>query len=101
MKWRGRKINAVNEVQLFNLKNDKEEQYNIANQHPEKVKELMILIEEGRQELGDHDRIGKGARFFDSDPKTERIDTYNNWNNRNRIVSNRRLVFIVNINTKV
>ena len=44
----------------------------------------MTLIEEGRQELGDHDRIGKGARFFDADPKTERIDTYNNWKNRNK-----------------
>ena len=92
MKWRGRKINAVNEVQLFNLKNDKEEQYNIANQHPEKVKELMTLIEEGRQELGDHDLIGKGARFFDADPKTERIDTYNNWKNRNKNKSQKQKI---------
>lgn len=84
MKWRGRKINAVKEVQLFNMKNDKEEQYNLAEQNPEKVKELMLLIEEGRKELGDHNRIGKGARFFDDSPKTQRIDEYNKWKNNQK-----------------
>jgi arylsulfatase A-like enzyme len=84
MKWRGRKINAVKEVQLFNMKNDKEEQYNLAEQNPEKVKELMLLIEEGRKELGDHDRIGEGARFFDDGPKTQRIDEYNKWKNNQK-----------------
>jgi|TARA_B100001093_G_scaffold431995_1_gene428274 arylsulfatase len=84
MKWRGRKINAVKEVQLFNMKNDKEEQYNLAEQNPEKVKELMLLIEEGREELGDHNRIGKGARFFDDNPKTHRIDEYNKWKNNQK-----------------
>jgi len=79
MKWRGRKINAVKEVQLFNLNNDKEEQYNLADQYPEKVEELMVLIEEGHIELGDHDRIGEGARFYDDAPKTQRIDEYNKW----------------------
>jgi hypothetical protein len=39
----------------------------------------MLLIEEGREELGDHNRIGKGARFFDDNPKTHRIDEYNKW----------------------
>ena len=82
MQWRGRKIDAVNEVQLFNLKNDKEEQYNLAEQHPEKVKELLVLIEEGRNELGDHDLIGNGARFYDDSPNTQRIDEYNNWKNK-------------------
>ena len=81
MKWRGRKIEAVKEVQLFNLKNDKEEQYNLATQYPEKVKELMVLIEDGRTELGDHDSIGDGARFYDDSPKTQRIDAYNKWIN--------------------
>lgn len=79
MKWRGRKIDEVKEVQLFNLINDKEEKYNLASQHPEKVKELMLLIEQGRKELGDNNQIGKGARFFDDAPKTERIKEYNKW----------------------
>lgn len=81
MKWAARKVEAVDEILLFNLKNDKEEQYNLADQNPEKVKELMLLIEEGRKELGDHDRIGEGARFFDNNIKTQRIDDYNKWKN--------------------
>ena len=79
MKWRGRKIDKVDEIQLFNLINDKEEQHNLADQYPEKVKELMKLIEEGRKELGDNNRIGEGARFFDDAPKTGRVDEYNEW----------------------
>ena len=39
----------------------------------------MVLMEEGRKELGDHDRISEGARFFDHAPKTQRIDAYNKW----------------------
>ena len=81
MKWAARKVDEVKEVLLFNLKNDKEEQFNLAAQYPEKVKELMALIEEGRKELGDNNRIGEGARFFDEDPKTQRIDEYNRSEN--------------------
>ena len=81
MKWAARKVEAVEEVQLFNLKNDKEEQYNLAEQYPGKVKELMVLLEEGRYELGDHDLIVNGARFYDSGPKTQRIDEYYKWKN--------------------
>ncbi len=79
MKWRARKIDAVHEVQLFNLMNDKEEKHNLASEYPEKVDELMQLIEEGRKELGDNNRIGAGARFFDEAPKTQRIEEYNTW----------------------
>ena len=84
MKWAARKVEAVEKAQLFNLNNDKEEQYNLTDQYPEKVKELMQLIEEGRKELGDHDRIGEGARFFDTGSKTERIDAYNKWKNNQK-----------------
>ncbi len=41
--------------------------------------ELTKLIEEGRKELGDNNRIGQGARFFDDASKTKRIDEYNKW----------------------
>jgi len=81
MKWAARKVERVKEVQLFNLKNDKEEQHNLAEQHPEKVKELMLLIEDGRKELGDNNKIGEGARFYDSNSKSQRIDEYNKWKN--------------------
>ncbi|OHX64644.1 sulfatase family protein [Flammeovirga pacifica] len=77
MKWAKRKIDGVDEVQLFHLTKDKEEKNNVAGQYPEKVKELMIAMEEARIELGDKDRIGKGVRFFDDAPKTERIVDYN------------------------
>ncbi|MGL1886798.1 MAG: sulfatase [Reichenbachiella sp.] len=82
MKWRGRKIDRIEEIQLFNLTKDKEEKVNLAAQYPQKVKELMLLIEEGREELGDNNRIGEGARFFDDAPKTKRIEEYNKWENR-------------------
>lgn len=82
MKWRGRKIDKVDEIQLFNITKDIEEKYNLAEKYPEKVKELMLLVEQGRKELGDNNRIGEGARFFDNNPKTLRIEEYNHWLNK-------------------
>jgi len=84
MKWAARKVDRVTEIQLFNLKNDKEEQHNLATQYPDKVKELMLLIEEGRKELGDNNKIGEGARFFDDVSKTKRIEEYNKWKNKGK-----------------
>ena len=69
MGWWARMIDEVKEVQLFDLKNDISETTNVAQQHPEVVKRLMAKIEKAREELGDADRIGKGARFFDTEPK--------------------------------
>lgn len=81
MGWWARKIDAVSEVQLFDLVNDKEEKYNLADKYPEKVKGLMIAIEQARKELGDKDVIGSGARFFEDKPRTARIVKYENWKN--------------------
>ena len=39
----------------------------------------MLLIAEGRHELGDNNRIGQGARFFDDAPKTTRIEEFYEW----------------------
>ncbi|MBS2211303.1 sulfatase [Carboxylicivirga mesophila] len=83
MKWRGRKIDQVDEIQLYHLSTDKEEQHNLADKYPEKVKKLMKMIEEGRKELGDNNQIGQGARFFDDEPKTERIQIYHEWERNN------------------
>ncbi|WP_281613101.1 sulfatase [Flammeovirga sp. SubArs3] len=77
MKWAKRKIDGVSEIQLYNLSTDKEEQFNVADQYPEKVKELMSKIETARKELGDKDRIGENVRFFDNAPNTQRIEEYN------------------------
>jgi arylsulfatase len=79
MGWWARKIDAVDEVKLFNIVNDKAEKYNLADQYPEKVSELMTAIEQARLELGDKDIIGSGARFFDDASKTERITQYEEW----------------------
>lgn len=81
MGWWARKIDAVDEVKLFNIINDKAEKYNLSDQYPEKVSELMTAIEQARLELGDKDIIGSGARFFDDASKTERITKYEEWSN--------------------
>ncbi|WP_299668349.1 sulfatase [uncultured Polaribacter sp.] len=77
MGWWARKIDAVDTIKLYNLKEDKEEQYNLANKYPEKVKELLAVIEKGRIELGDNNKIGNGARFFENKQKNKRIIKYN------------------------
>jgi arylsulfatase len=81
MGWWARKIDAVDQVKLFNMVNDKEESNNLASQYPEKITELMSVIEQARLELGDRDIIGSGARFFDSNSKSERISKYEKWSN--------------------
>ncbi len=63
--WWGRMIEAVPETQLFNLNEDPGETTNVAAQHPEAVASLMKRIERAREELGDIDRTGTGARFFE------------------------------------
>ena len=65
LKWWGKKIDAVDDVLLFDLMNDKEERYNLADEHPEKVEQLMQVAEAARKELGDKEIIGEGVRFYD------------------------------------
>ena len=79
MGWWARKIDAVDEIKLFHIKYDKEEKYNLADQYPDKVSELMSVIEKARLELGDKNIIGTGARFFDDGPRDLRIKEYENW----------------------
>jgi arylsulfatase A-like enzyme len=81
MGWWARKIDAVEEVKLFHISVDKAEKYNVADQYPDKVSELMAALEQARSELGDKDRIGRGARFFDEEPTRERISEYEQWEN--------------------
>jgi arylsulfatase len=79
MSWWARMIDEVKEVQLFDLGNDVGETTNVAERHPEIVARLMKLIEAARIELGDCDRIGSGARFFDPEPKRPDIEKYKSW----------------------
>jgi len=54
---------------LFDLETDIGERTNVADRHPEVVARLMQLAEEAREDIGDYDRAGKNARFFDPQPR--------------------------------
>jgi len=47
---------------LFNVVTDISSEHNVADQHPEIVKELMALAEKGRADLGDNKRPGANQR---------------------------------------
>ena len=70
--WSGRMIDAVPETQLYDLDNDISEKYDVADKHPEIVARMMKLVEKARADLGDYNRVGKGARFFDPNPPATR-----------------------------
>ena len=66
--WSARMIDAVTRTQLYDLDADIEERHDVADQHPDVVERLMRLVARAREDLGDYDKIGKGARFFDKEP---------------------------------
>lgn len=70
-----RYVDEVPEHQLFHLGTDVAETQNLADERPEIVRKLSEFSERARQELGDYDRIGRGARFFDEGPKRPGMDT--------------------------
>jgi len=57
---------------LFDLDADIGESTDVANEHPEVVARLGALLEKACSEIGDHNRIGSKARFFD--PQRKRPD---------------------------
>ncbi|MCX6327659.1 MAG: sulfatase [Bacteroidia bacterium] len=59
----------IREPMLFNLVEDNREQIDVAKEHPKIVEKLLKLAEKGKNDIGDYDRVGKGARFFDDAPK--------------------------------
>jgi arylsulfatase len=50
---------------LYNLENDISETTNVAQTNPKVVKQLLAIAGKARTEIGDYNRIGRGARFFD------------------------------------
>jgi arylsulfatase A-like enzyme len=54
---------------LYDLDADVGETTDVAATHPDVVRRLLGFVEGGRADIGDYDRIGAGARFFDDDPR--------------------------------
>ena len=67
--WLGRYTDAVEQPLLFDLQEDVGEQVDLAGEHPDIVRKLMQEADRARAELGDYNRIGTGARFFDEGEK--------------------------------
>jgi hypothetical protein len=51
------------------LETDPGEKHNVADENPDKIRELTELAEWARNDIGDYDRVGKNARFFDPQPR--------------------------------
>jgi arylsulfatase len=54
---------------LFNLENDIGETTDVAHNYPDVVRKLFELAEWARNDIGDYDRIGQNARFYDPHPR--------------------------------
>ena len=53
---------------LFDLENDIGERSDVADENPEVVGKLLELARWARADIGDYDRAGENARFFDPEP---------------------------------
>ena len=71
--WWGRMIDAVADYELYDLDADPGETKNVADEHPQVVERLKGLIAEAREELGDIDLAGSGARYFEEGARTLQV----------------------------
>ncbi len=67
--WYGRMIDAVDRPELYDLRVDWEESRDVAEQNGAIVERMMRMVGSVRSVLGDYDRTGSGARFFDAGPR--------------------------------
>lgn len=61
---------------LYDLEKDPGERNDVADAHPEKVRELTDLANKAWADIGDYDRIGKNARFFDPQPHRPDVEKW-------------------------
>jgi arylsulfatase A-like enzyme len=60
--WPGKTVNVeIKENELYDLRRDPGERYNVIEYNPEVVKELLIIAEEARKDLGDDITHSPGA----------------------------------------
>ncbi len=74
-------IDAVPAPQLFDLHADIGEKHDVGAANPKVVERLMGLVEKARVDMGDYDRMGSGARFFDKAPRWPETAK---WRNRRK-----------------
>ncbi len=67
--FRREDMEPVRDYELYNLRKDMTERRNVAKLYPEIVEELKILAEQARNDIGDFNVIGEGARFYDQGVK--------------------------------
>ena len=54
MPWWGPGAKPIASPELYNLSTDVAEKNNVAAQHPERVSEMMALVEQTREKLGEY-----------------------------------------------
>ena len=59
----------IEEPMLFDLRNDIGERHDVASDHPQVIARLLELAEWARSDIGDYNRVGENARFFDPQPR--------------------------------
>ncbi|MHC4993839.1 MAG: sulfatase family protein [Planctomycetota bacterium] len=65
---------AVDSPELYHLGRDIGESNDVAVSHPDVVARLLKLAEKARADVGDYDRIGAGARFYDEGPRRPAVE---------------------------
>ena len=67
--WIREDMDAVRDIELYNLVTDPGERRDIAASHPDIVQQLLILAEKVRNDIGDYNQTGNGVRFFDEEER--------------------------------
>ncbi len=60
---------AIRSPMLFDLSEDIGERSDVAAAQPDVVARLLEIAERARDDIGDYDRVGRNARFFDPEPR--------------------------------